>query len=136
MLKDMQALATVLKKHPVGYLVRHAHRFAIPMGSCGDNIYLTPQGKEEAQRLACILKPYLVEVYSSPVLRCVETGQYLQSQSKTGNLIQHKYFGAPGIYIEDEKAAGPLFLQMTSDEIVFALVGDSTMTRNFVIGIY
>lgn len=57
----------------------------------------------------------------------METGQYLQSQSKTGKLTQHKYFGAPGIYIEDEKAAGQLFLQMTADEIVSALVSGKVL---------
>ena len=58
-------------------LLRHAERPPIPPGTFGNDLEITPAGRREAEALGRALaqgEP-VAGVYSSPVLRCVQTAE-------------------------------------------------------------
>ena len=99
--------------------MRHAERPAIPAGSFGHDLSITPEGRHRAQEFGREIGARLGRVVSSPVPRCVQTatailvGSGIESQVETDRRL-----GDPGPWIADPDAAGRAFLTHGSTEVV------------------
>jgi len=97
----------------ISLLIRHADRDAIPEGSFGNEVLLNKKGIQNALSFGEKLsKNKLNKIFTSPVLRCVQTAQYIsEGYGKAIKIIETKALGAPGLHIENEKTAGEFLLQ-------------------------
>lgn len=119
-----------IKKHSVdsklALIIRHADREQIPAGSFGNEILLNEKGINNSINFGRDLKQHKINcIYTSPVERCIQTGQYLKEGYEM-ELPSHttKALGDPGLHIADDKLAGEFFLKHTFDE----------MYRRFMLG--
>ncbi len=102
-------------------IIRHAEREGIPTGEFGVDIPLTARGVAEAERLggALICAGKELTVVSSPVPRCVQTGEaILRGADCPGGVALDRRLGDPGPFVVDTDAGGPLFLELPVPEIV------------------
>lgn len=88
------------------FLLRHADRPPIPEGSFGNELAITHQGREKSTSLGQRIGSNLYSIHSSPVLRCMETTQYIISGSnKTVPITEDKMLGNPGAFISNASVA-------------------------------
>ena len=88
----LDGLILVPNDKPVAIVMRHAERFEIKHGDVGFHIPLTEDGRESALKLGSEhLKDRKLNVYSSTVGRCVETGkQILKGAGNTSKVVETK----------------------------------------------
>ena len=102
-------------------VIRHAEREGIPTGEFGVDVPLTVAGITEAERLGEALRSFREHftVVSSPVPRCVQTGEaILRGADCPGGVALDRRLGDPGPFVVDTDAGGPLFLELPVPEIV------------------
>ena len=97
----------------IALLIRHADRDDIPEGSFGNDVLLNKIGQINAFNYGEKLKnQQITKIYSSPVLRCVQTAEFIsKGYGKTIEIIETVVLGAPGLHINDEKIAGEFYLE-------------------------
>lgn len=104
----------------IGFM-RHAARELIPPGDIGNNVRLTSEGIQETILLRELFKTNLVKIYTSPVLRCLETANLLCTVAKDPLVQTSNKLGNPGIFVEQPEIAAPVFMQYQDDPIKLAL---------------
>jgi len=110
----------------IALLIRHADRNKIPEGSFGDEIQLNTRGKQNAFNFGQKLANYRInKIYSSPVMRCVQTAKHLlKGYKKELQVEKSTILGSPGAYVYNEQLAGDYFLK----------VGFEAMYQNYISG--
>lgn len=105
-------------------LLRHAHRQEIPEQAFGNEIPITEEGHRAALKWGNAFHALPFEkIESSPVLRCLQTAQCIQTAFKRKiDLNLSTLLGNPGIFIEDLNEAHHLFLSHTLFDILRNLV--------------
>ncbi len=97
---------------PFAMLLRHAERGELKDGEVGENCLLTPKGMCDAREFGGqMAKIGISHVYSSPVLRCVDTGKEIIGGSGASQIevVVRKRLGDPGIYISNTFLAARSF---------------------------
>lgn len=94
-------LNTLPAKLAIAGLVRHAERDAIPLGEFGNHVALNERGAASCHALTQRLSGDLIYLYSSPVMRCLQTAALLQSAAKFPSVIKSQLLGDPGVFITD-----------------------------------
>lgn len=100
-------------------LIRHGDRDKIPEGSFGNEVLLNEKGKLNSFKFGESMSNIKInKILTSPVGRCVQTAkQIAKGHGSTIEIIETKAMGAPGLHINDEKAAGEFFLNFGFDEM-------------------
>ena len=104
----------------VSIVLRHAERHALPPGGFGSDVALTEYGVATAQQLGRMLgERNPGGVHSSPILRCMKTGQHIiEGAGWNVPVTPDPRLGWPGPFVVDEELSGPLFLKLGSREVV------------------
>ncbi len=106
-------------------LARHAERFNLLAGRLGNNVSITKKGIEDAKNFGHALKPYKVDsIFSSPVLRCVQTANEISENAGADNLkiLTRTTLGEPGCYIKNPYIAIKYFLVSDAETVVRAFI--------------
>ena len=105
-------------------LIRHSVRGPLPPGSAGDATPLTAEGIELARELGARLGHRLVGLYTSPVLRCVQTATELGAGAGVSlPVVSDTLLGNPGAFVLDAEVAGAQWLQLGHEAMVTRLCG-------------
>lgn len=92
---------------PVAMLVRHSVRPFLISGARGDEVSLTEEGVNLAEKLGFAIKEKISRIFSSPVLRCVQTGDAIaRGAGKEAVSIQSDVLGAPGAFSFGTRGSG------------------------------
>ena len=99
---------------------RHAHREDIPPGSFGEDVRLTRQGVEEAERLGELISQRRPgRVASSPVQRCIATAQAIsRGAGWSAGVATDWRLGRHGPFVFDPEVCGRLFMDIGISELV------------------
>jgi|CXWL01.1.fsa_nt_gi hypothetical protein len=110
-------------------VLRHSHRPTLDQNFFGNDLELTLKGKRAARILGrSFAQIPLGEVYTSPILRCVQTTEeFLKGAGQTSSIFMSKLLGDPGLFVADAKLAGPVFLENTIEKIALAIVNGQTL---------
>ena len=121
------SLSALNIESPAFLLMRHSKRFPIPPGSRGKDIQLTEEGENMAFAFGKLYGHLLNHCYSSPVDRCVTTGNLILKGAQVNSTTQiMDLLGEPGAFIYDEELARPWLLDMNPvDMINHQLAGTS-----------
>ena len=110
----VERLTAIPDKADAALMIRHAERGDIPPGALGVDVPLTAVGVESADSLGAILagiRPQ-VEVFSSPVPRCVQTAEaILRGVGRPEGVALDWRLGDPGPFVVDAEIGGRLFLE-------------------------
>ena len=112
----------------VSLVIRHAEGEEIPAGTFGHDVNLTAEGTRAAEQLGAALSENgPLSVLSSPVPRCVQTAQaMIRGAGISAEVVTHRGLGAPGAFVVDAEAAGPLFLELPIFEIARRQLQDAS----------
>lgn len=95
-------------------VLRHSDRDPIPASEFGNEVLLNEQGIKNAVVLGQQLneKP-IKKIYTSPILRCVQTASKIQEGLGTEvEIILSKALGDPGLHISDAELAGKSYMEL------------------------
>ena len=111
----------------VALVLRHAEREAIPAGSYGNDVPLTPCGVASARRLGAGLASYRpAAVLTSPVSRCVQTADgIIAGAGWDAAPLHERLLGGPGAFVVEPERFGPLFLEIGARGIVERQLSDA-----------
>ena len=116
----LERLSAIPDSADASLVIRHAEREPIPAGTFGFDVALTADGVAAAERLGAALSALrTITVISSPVPRCVQTGEAMlrSSGSPAATVATDRRLGDPGAFIADPEVSGPLFLELSIHEI-------------------
>jgi len=100
----------------------------------GADLAITDEGAARARALGEILGPRLGFLNSSPVRRCVETGNAMLEGAGSGlELVHDHYFGEPSVFISDGEEAWKTFFSMDPDTLVTRLLSDDEPAPGFAM---
>ncbi len=105
------------KDKPVAMLMRHSERGEIELGTPGNEIPLTPNGRVTAEKLAKCLGNNIISVETSPIPRCLETAHFFANDSLSKSIKESPLLGDPGVFIHDPELAWESFLKHDVVEI-------------------
>ncbi|HRA42712.1 MAG TPA: histidine phosphatase family protein [Gammaproteobacteria bacterium] len=131
----MQNIALIPQDCPVIGLMRHAEREKIPKGKLGNELHITQQGIDDTIKLHSYLKNRLIEIYASPVLRCIETAELLKCTAKYAVVKQNRMLGDPGVFVENPEIASPFFLKYEAIEVVARLLNKKSVMPGFCLSV-
>lgn len=100
-------------------IVRHAERPPLPQGEVGNDLSLTENGIHATKRFAKALNGEVKAIYSSPILRCIQTAQLIADE----HCIAHSdiqtscLLGDPGFFIADAELAWQNWLDKGSEAV-------------------
>lgn len=117
--------------HGIAVLMRHAEREDIPRGEFGNNVNLTIKGIEDSQLLSVLLKNSLVNIYSSPVKRCIQTAELFAINASNSKINLSSLLGDPGIFIANCHEAQTYCLQNSVFSLVQELLTESINPPGF-----
>ena len=124
-------LASFLKENPQDsiLILRHGHRQEHRAGSFGHDLELTEKGRAESFALGKLIPPHLlIEIHTSPVLRCVQTaGEILRGAHQNRQVTFSHILGDPGPFIDDCNKAGSLFLEHSMKEMAQMMMSGQTL---------
>ena len=94
-------------------LMRHADRNDIPLGTFGNDVLLTEEGKVHAEEFGSSLSAFTVtRIYTSPLARCKQSAVCIKrGLQKDVEIVEENALGNPGFHIEDAQRAGKHFLE-------------------------
>ncbi len=117
-IEELQKIKDCSQKK-LALLIRHGERGSIPDNEFGDEVALTDCGMRSSAELGRQLAPYNVRrIYTSPIHRCVQTAQQIQSAlGYPVEIVLTHELGAPGFHISDAQSAGKAFLQQSAREV-------------------
>lgn len=103
----------------IAAIIRHAEREDIPVGEFGNEVQLTGRGINTSVQFGQRFQGIKIHsVYSSPVLRCVQTAvSIIDGYNEPVHIIQNTALGNPGLHIQDDKLAGSHFMMSGFDSI-------------------
>lgn len=116
----LERLSAIPANADAALVIRHAEREPIPAGTFGFDVALTADGVAAAERLGAALSALRrVAVISSPVPRCVQSGEAMLrgAGSPAATVATDRRLGDPGAFIADPETSGPLFLKLPIPEI-------------------
>jgi broad specificity phosphatase PhoE len=108
---------------PVVLLLRHSVRPDLPPNDAGYTTLLTDDGVRLAEELGTRMGPALRSLHTSPFPRCVQTAEALRAGAGADLSIRKDHLlGDPGIYIVDNKVAGPIWKTRGHETVMSHLV--------------
>jgi broad specificity phosphatase PhoE len=111
------------KNEPVALFLRHSVRDPIPHGETGHKLPITEVGQRISYELGAIMGDSLQSLYTSPVLRCVQTAEMLREGSERPVEIHlDRTLGDPGALIVNSKVAWDVFCEFGYDYVFQALM--------------
>lgn len=131
----MQNIALIPQNCPVIGLMRHAEREKMPKGTLGNELRITQKGISDTIKLHAYLKNRLIEIYTSPVLRCLETAEFLKCTAKYSVVKHNRMLGDPGVFVEEPEIASVFFLQYEPMEIAAGLLAKKIGTPGFCLSV-
>ena len=107
------------KNDRISLLIRHGDREKIPEGSFGNEVLLNEKGKHNAISFGKDLMQFkLNKILTSPIERCVQTAEHIMmGYGNRIEIIETTALGAPGLHINDEKAAGKFMIEYGVNEM-------------------
>ncbi len=115
-------LSVIPKGGPVALIVRHSIRGEIPAGQTGNDVPLTPEGRQMAETLGVAVGSRLASISSSPIRRCMQTAEgILAGAGHSLEVSASRLLGDPGAFIEDGEAAWPNFLALGTKGVMMHL---------------
>ncbi|NGX31136.1 MAG: hypothetical protein K940chlam8_00497 [Chlamydiae bacterium] len=103
-------------------LFRHGHRDAFAENELGMTVTLNEEGQSKASLLGHHLKNFdITKIYTSPVLRCVQTAEKIQKSTNAPIVTSH-LLGNPGCYVKSPKRCGSMFLEKGVEKITEMLI--------------
>ncbi len=108
----LETLAQIPRNVPAALITRHSIRGEGTNLIASYSVPLTPEGKDLAEWLGAQLPQPVANVYSSPVGRCVETGEHLLKGANQAHSIQtNSLLVEPGSFVQDIQQVGGFFLK-------------------------
>ena len=98
---------------PAVAIMRHAERGEIPPGALGNEILLTKKGKQDALKAGQMMKKRISCILHSPVERCRETAQTLQTGSGSPR-VENCLGLRCDVYLEDFQTAQKVLGRLTT----------------------
>lgn len=99
-------LDRIPRDKPVVILLRHSVRDHLPPGEVGNSVPITDVGRRLAFDLGALFRGRLLRLYTSPVLRCMQTAEMLNAGAMTNHTIMvERLLGEPGVYVLDDELA-------------------------------
>ena len=87
-------------------LVRHSVRDELPPGDAGYVLPITDVGRRLACELGTVLRGRLRSVHSSPLMRCLQTGEALvEGAGARCSVVPSRLLGDPGGFVLDDRQA-------------------------------
>jgi hypothetical protein len=124
--RTLDLVQSVPANEPVALLIRHSTRDDIPDGGTGLDLPLNELGIRLCQELGKAMAGRVKSARASPVLRCVQTAEFLCFTAKAKcEVILDTKLGAPGIYVLDEQMAWQNWLAMGNDGVIRHLIAGS-----------
>jgi broad specificity phosphatase PhoE len=124
--RTLGTLQQVPEDQPVALLIRHSSRDAIPEGGAGIDLALNALGVSLCEELGRALPRRIKSIHSSPVPRCVQTGELLaQFAGCDVEVTLDQRLGAPGVYVLDEQVAWQNWLALGNDGVINHMVAGS-----------
>lgn len=122
---DMNINFTETPKQSFVVFMRHAERPDILKGDTGNELVLTDAGRESALEFGRVLGPNLRSLYSSPIIRCLDTAKWIgEASGHKLPVIESTALGDPGPYVQDKKIAWDNWLLHGSEKILDDLMAD------------
>lgn len=123
MKRTLRLIQSVPADCPVALLIRHSARDDIPDGGTGMELPINDLGVRLCQELGNQLAGRIRTARSSPVLRCVQTGELLCRSAGAGDKVtMDKRLGAPGVYVLDEEVAWHNWQALGNEGVIEHLV--------------
>jgi hypothetical protein len=115
-------LSVIPKGGPVALIVRHSIRGEIPAGQTGNDVPLTPDGRQLAETLGAALGSRLASISSSPIGRCMQTAEgILTGSGHRMEVSASRLLGDPGVFVEDGQAAWTNFQALGTEGVMMHL---------------
>lgn len=116
-------LKNISEDQSVAMLIRHSVRLDLPPGDAAYSLPITDKGSEIAEELGRHLGPRLRRLYTSPLVRCVQTAEAMASGSELDRHIHHdRMLGDPGAFVLDGKRAWSNWQQRGHEGVMSHLV--------------
>ncbi len=131
----MQNIGLIPQNCSVIGLMRHAEREKMSKGTLGNELHITQRGIYDTIKLHSYLKNRLIEIYTSPVLRCLETAELLKPTAKYSVVKQNRMLGDPGVFVEEPEIASIFFLQYEAMEIAAGLLAKQLGMPGFCVSV-
>lgn len=114
------------KDKKIALVIRHGEREEFPPNSFGNDVPLTENGIKESERLGRMLaEKNIAEIFTSPVLRCVQTAESMvRGMCQNIKITKENMLGNPGLHISDSNLAGELYLKYGGIGVFEKFVGD------------
>lgn len=123
-----RSLDEVPEGAPFVVLVRHADREHIKAGEFGRDCPLTSVGERRARLLGSVLGSRLTSARSSPLLRCEDTVRRIaEGAERPIEPVPDPALGQPGAFVHDRVLAGPVFLERTTEQVVYELLAGARL---------
>jgi len=109
----MDGLKVIPQNTPVAIIMRHAERFDIKRGEVGLDVSLTEDGRKSALKLGSeYMRDKILNVYSSYVERCIDTGENILKGANNHNIQIEKLNALAGddIFINDFKKMSEFYM--------------------------
>lgn len=105
-LSILEGLKKIPRDRPVTLLLRHAEREALSSENIGYDVPITQSGLTSAHKLGAHLKGRLKTLRTSPLLRCVQTAEWIRRGAEGELEIScDRFLGDPGIFVENPQLA-------------------------------
>ncbi|HET8705691.1 MAG TPA: histidine phosphatase family protein, partial [Pseudomonadales bacterium] len=115
----LETLSQIPSDVPAALVTRHSIREQGGNLIASYEVPLTPEGKQLAEWLGAKLPTPVANVHSSPVGRCLETGERLLKGANEAHLIQtNALLVEPGSFVQDIQKVGGFFLKKGPIEFV------------------
>jgi len=115
--------------------IRHAHRYPIPAGEFGNDVELNEIGFDSSILLGeSLRKLHVNAIYSSPVLRCVQTAESILKGLDKEIPIQKSFLlGDPGAFVHAVYLAGQSYLKLGFERCYFDFINHQSVEGNIYI---
>lgn len=107
------------------YLIRHAHKE-------NSNVHskLSPKGITDSRNYGMTLKKNNIKIskiITSPIIRCVETANYIKETYGDLEVLESTLLGNPGVFISDSDKAMKIFETHSLIEIINMQLSNNTI---------
>jgi broad specificity phosphatase PhoE len=112
-MKIIEELNNLPDHSRIAIIIRHADRDRIPPKQYGNDVLLNEVEKQNSLLFGERIKhKQIKKIYSSPIQRCIQTGEYItKGYGQKLEIITTKSLGDPGLHIMDETSAGEFYLE-------------------------
>lgn len=129
----LDPISQVANDKPVALLLRHSVRGPIPSTEVGNSVPITEEGERLARALGELLQARIRSLHSSPVLRCLQTAECLQSGAGTNlTILKDPLLGEPGVFVADGELAWSNWQTLGHEGVVMHLVSSNEVLPGMV----